>query len=221
MSESARLHYIFDPLCGWCYAAAPLLRAVREAGFLPITFHGGGMLTGSHRRPVTAEFRRFVMGHAQRIHQMTGQPFGEAYLNGLLQDTRVVFDSTPPTIAILAAETLGGRGLDLLAAIQQAHFVDGRDISQGQELTAIALALGLDGEAFQSAWNKATSQVESHFEDSRRWLTRAGGQGFPTFALEQAGRLLRVDMGPWLGQPGAFVEALKAAMETIPAGSRA
>ncbi|MEG1327174.1 MAG: DsbA family protein, partial [Janthinobacterium sp.] len=23
------LHYIFDPLCGWCYGAAPLVEAAR------------------------------------------------------------------------------------------------------------------------------------------------------------------------------------------------
>jgi putative protein-disulfide isomerase len=23
------LHYIFDPLCGWCYGAAPLVAAAR------------------------------------------------------------------------------------------------------------------------------------------------------------------------------------------------
>jgi hypothetical protein len=24
------LHHIYDPLCGWCYAVAPLVRAARE-----------------------------------------------------------------------------------------------------------------------------------------------------------------------------------------------
>ena len=27
------LHAIYDPLCGWCYAAAPLLAVAREQGF--------------------------------------------------------------------------------------------------------------------------------------------------------------------------------------------
>ena len=26
------LHYIYDPLCGWCYGAAPLVEAARTAG---------------------------------------------------------------------------------------------------------------------------------------------------------------------------------------------
>ena len=27
---NAKLHYIFDPLCGWCYAAGPMLNALSE-----------------------------------------------------------------------------------------------------------------------------------------------------------------------------------------------
>lgn len=42
----ATLHYIFDPLCGWCYGAAPLVEAARTVPGLAVAFHGGGMLAG-------------------------------------------------------------------------------------------------------------------------------------------------------------------------------
>lgn len=29
MTETT-LHYIFDPLCGWCYGAAPLVKAAQS-----------------------------------------------------------------------------------------------------------------------------------------------------------------------------------------------
>ena len=29
-TDAPVLHAIYDPLCGWCYAAAPLLAAARE-----------------------------------------------------------------------------------------------------------------------------------------------------------------------------------------------
>ena len=28
-ASSPILHYIYDPLCGWCYGAAPLVEAAR------------------------------------------------------------------------------------------------------------------------------------------------------------------------------------------------
>lgn len=32
----ATLHYIFDPLCGWCYGAAPLVEAARTVPGLAV-----------------------------------------------------------------------------------------------------------------------------------------------------------------------------------------
>ena len=29
------LHYVYDPLCGWCYGAAPLLEAAADLGAFP------------------------------------------------------------------------------------------------------------------------------------------------------------------------------------------
>ncbi|MGL6040180.1 MAG: hypothetical protein ACRC01_03145, partial [Deefgea sp.] len=122
------LHYFFDPLCGWCYAAAPLIHAAAELGDLAIHLHAGGMMSGENRKTVTPALRDYVMPHDQRIQTLTGQPFGDAYFNGLLRDENAVFDSTPPTLAILAAAALGdgmsvGRsGLAMLARIQQAHY---------------------------------------------------------------------------------------------------
>ncbi|KAG1388931.1 hypothetical protein G6F59_015749 [Rhizopus arrhizus] len=72
------------------------------------------MMTGSNRQPVTDALRRYVMPHDERIAGLTGQAFGEDYFDGLLRDTGAVFDSEPPTTAVLAADTLAGRGLDLL-----------------------------------------------------------------------------------------------------------
>ncbi|WP_375381790.1 hypothetical protein [uncultured Sphingomonas sp.] len=36
------LHYVYDPLCGWCYAAEPLVRAAVTAR-IPVVLHGGGL----------------------------------------------------------------------------------------------------------------------------------------------------------------------------------
>ena len=36
------LHYVYDPLCCWCYAAEPLIRAAADAG-VPIVVRGGGL----------------------------------------------------------------------------------------------------------------------------------------------------------------------------------
>jgi putative protein-disulfide isomerase len=207
------LHYVFDPLCGWCYAAAPLVQAARAVPGLTIALHGGGMMTGPNRRTITPQWRDYAMPHDRRIAQLTGQPFGEAYFEGLLRDTTAVMDSEPPTTAILAAEALGGRGLDLLQRLQRAHYVEGLRIADAAVLRKLATDIGLDGPAFAAAVDAhAGEPSREHFAASRALLARMGGSGFPSFALARGdGRLERIDAGPWLGRSEAWQQHLAQA----------
>jgi putative protein-disulfide isomerase len=210
LPRRATLHYVFDPLCGWCYAAAPLIEAARSLPGLAIECHGGGMLTGSNRRPITPAWRDHVMPHDRRIAELSGQPFGAAYFDGLLDDSGAVLDSAPPLTAILVAEAEAGRGLDMLERIQCAHYVEGRRIADPEVLRALAADLGLDAAAFSDDFDfMAGEPTRRHIDESRRWLARIGGQGFPTLALANLdGRLTPLDAGRFLGRPEAWTAQL-------------
>ncbi|GAA0766435.1 DsbA family protein [Ideonella azotifigens] len=205
---TAILHYVYDPLCGWCYGAAPLVKAARDV--VDVKAHGGGMMTGARRQAVTPQLRGFVMPHDARIAQLSGQPFGDAYANGLLRDTTAVFDSEPPTAAILAAEALAGRGLDLLAALQVAHYVEGRRIADRAVLIDVAGAIGLPPAPFADALDRQTgAAVQAHFEATRSLMAQVGAQGFPSFVLDIGGVMTRVDASRHLGRPQEFQDWLR------------
>jgi len=214
------LHYIFDPLCGWCYGAAPLIAAARGIPGLHIALHAGGMMTGANRHAVTPHLRNFVMSHDRRIALMTGQPFGDAYFDGLLRDDGAILDSTAPSAAIIAAEKLAGRGLDMLRLVQHAHYVDGRRVADAALLGELARQLQLAPQAFAESYARLESgAIEQHFTDSRGWLARSGGQGFPTIVLEQAEQtLVRPDPGAWLGRTAQWSTYL-CELVSGPAGS--
>ena len=201
--STTTLHYIYDPLCGWCYGAAPLVKAARDT--VRVLAHGGGMMAGAARRAITPELRQFVMTHDRRIAQASGQPFEKGYIEGLLRDHGAVLDSAPPITAVLAADELAGAGLDMLARLQQAHYVEGRRIADAAVLEELAAELGLDVEAFVRAYERLQgAATQTHIDQSRALLARVGGHGFPTFALELDGRFTTVDIGPYLGQPDAW-----------------
>lgn len=193
------LHYIYDPLCGWCYGTAPLVRAARNV--VKVVAHGGGMMAGNNRRKVSPQLRNYVMPHDQRIAQLTGQPFGEAYFDGLLRDESAVFDSAPPIAAVLAADQVATRGLDLLARVQRAHYVEGRRIAETAVLSDLAAEIGLRREAFAVAFEQVHgASTNAHIGTSRALLARVGGSGFPTFALERDGKFTSVDVTPYFGR---------------------
>ncbi|MDQ8022806.1 MAG: DsbA family protein [Moraxellaceae bacterium] len=215
---TATLHYIYDPLCGWCYAAAPLIEAAAKLPGLRIAMHAGGMMAGNARRPVTEGLRTYVLPHDARITQMTGQPFGDAYRDGLLRDTTAVLDSEPPTTAILAAEQLhAGDGLRMLHRLQQAHYVEGRRIADAGVLEAAAQDIGLDAAAFsQACAEQGGTKTQAHIDASRRLLDEVGGSGFPTVVLETSEGVGRVELGGFLGQPQVFAEKLGEWLDSLP-----
>lgn len=202
------LHYVYDPLCGWCWGAAPLVRAARAV--LPVRLHAGGMMAGPQRRPVTPELRGFVLGHDQRIAQATGQPFGDAYRNGLLRDSQAVLDSEPPIAAILAAEALGDRGADLLGELQAAHYVQGLRIAEPAVLTELAAGIGLAPADFAAELaRQRLGPVWEHIEQTRTFMAQTGVRGFPSFLLETPDGLSQLDATVYLGRPQDFVAVLQ------------
>ncbi|MBL5826521.1 DsbA family protein [Serratia fonticola] len=209
------LHYIFDPLCGWCYGAAPLAKAAQAIPGLTVALHAGGMMTGNARRTINEEWRNYVMPHDKRIAELTGQPFGDGYFNGLLRDTTAVMDSEPPIVAILAAEQLAGRGLDMLHRIQEAHYREGQRIADTPVLEALANELGLDPAAFIAEMRLSSgAPTAQHIADSRALLAKVRGHGFPTFALEDnQGRLSQIPVQEYLGNVEGWKALLKDAVK--------
>ncbi len=213
------LHYIYDPLCGWCYAVAPLVKAAREVA--SIELHGGGMMTGTRRQKITPAWREYVAPHDRQITQATGQPFGQAYRNGLLADTSAWLDSEPPTAAVLAAEQVQGAGLDMLARLYEAHYVEGRRIADDAVLGDLASELGLHrGMFLQTLLSFRGGAVHAHFAESRNLLSAVGARGFPTFVIERDDHLERLDHTPFLGKPDAWQSALREMKLSQPAPSQ-
>jgi putative protein-disulfide isomerase len=214
----ATLHCIYDPFCGWCYGAAPLLLAAAGLDGLTVRLHGGGMMAGARRQAVTESLRGFVMQHDERIAAMSGQPFGAGYVDGLLRDTGAVFDSEPPTTAIVAADAFG-KAVAMLDRIQKAHFVEGRRITDALVLAGLGEEIGIDPVAFQEEFGRVSGGLtQQHIADSRGFLQRVGGAGFPTFVLERTGAgnggtFEVLSSAPFLGRPEAWRQALE---ETLP-----
>ncbi len=199
------LHYVHDPLCGWCYAAEPLVQAAASAG-VPIVMHGGGLWDApSH---VAAEKRHMMRESDGRIARLTGQPFGPAYLDGLLSAPGTVWHSRPTIAAILSAERLEpGLALPMMAAIQHAHYVAGRAVVSGDVLADLAAGLGLPAGPFAALLHELP--VDRHIEETRGLMRRLGLGGFPTFLIQRSGELSRLPHEHLYGRPDDFVAAIE------------
>ncbi|MBD8879754.1 DsbA family protein [Rhodanobacter sp. 7MK24] len=213
----ATLHYIHDPLCGWCYAAQPLVgAAIAQLGSrLALRLHGGGLF-GEPRR-VDAALAQHIVHSDERIAQLSGQPFGEAYKQGLLADDGTVLYSLPPIAAVLAAESLdAAKAYPMLVAIQNAHYRRGLRVVEPQVLAELAEEIGLDAAHFAQALVRADGHdLFEHIEASRRLLDEAGGRGFPSLLLEIDGRRALLPHHHYYGRPDTFVQMLATQLPAL------
>jgi putative protein-disulfide isomerase len=207
---NATLHYVYDPLCGWCYGAEPLAAAAEHVVGLHMQLHAGALWPQPTRPPEA--MRRYIQQADARIAQMSGQPFGEPYLNGLLQDPELVLDSRPVIAAVLAAQSLEpAKTLPMLRGIQHAHYELGRHVVDEATLIDVARGVGLDPAKFAAAL--ASVPVDEHIVESREFMNNIGAQGFPTFVLEIDGDWFSVPHGRFATAPAQFAEWLDAQLK--------
>lgn len=211
---TAVLHYIYDPMCGWCYGAEPLAWAAAGADDFTLEMHAGGLWPAPTRLPEAT--RRYIQQADARVAQMSGQPYGDAYLHGLLLDPTMTLDSRPTTAAVLAAQALDPtKGLAMLRGIQHAHYERGLRVVEPDVLASIAVEIGLDRQAFVDAM--ARVPVDEHIGATRDLMGRLGAQGFPFFALEVGDTWYPVPHGRFASNPEQFRAWLSTQVKTLSA----
>jgi putative protein-disulfide isomerase len=202
---NATLHYIYDPLCGWCYGAEPLVWAAAKVDGLALRMHAGGLWPQPTRLP--ADMRRYIQQADARVGQMSGQPYGEPYLNGLLFDPELVLESRPVIAAVLAAQALDpAKALPMLRGIQHAHYERGEHVVRPETLRRIASEVGLDAAEFERALTSVA--VDEHIGASQELMNNVGARGFPTFVLQIGEDWFAVPHGRFASAPAKFAEWL-------------
>lgn len=203
---SIKLHYFYDPLCGWCYGAEPLVQAALGVNGVDLVLHGGGLWSEPTRLP--EEMRLYIQKADGRVGAISGQPYGDAYLYGLLLDPDLVLESRSTTAAVLAARSIDPvNELLMLKAIQHAHYEDGSHVVRLEVLSDIALKCGMECNAFFEAFEQV--DVEAHIAESRRLMSRIGASGFPAFALEIDGAWQTVAHQQFASDAKAFAQWLE------------
>lgn len=141
-----------------------------------------GLFAGNGARPMTSQFRSYAWANDQRIAEMTGQVFSQDYYDNVLSRETAAFDSGPASLVLALADLIQpGSGFDLLNALQQARFVAGRDLTDRQTLTEIAVAAGLPASTLAAAFQDAQRMEEAvdRITTGRRHLSRHGLEGVP------------------------------------------
>lgn len=211
---SKTLHYLFDPLCGWCYGATPALAALADAADIHIEPLPTGLFSGDGARPMDDAFADYAWSNDQRIERLTGQPFTPRYRTQVLANRERLFDSGPATVALTAVSlTEPLKELAALKAIQCARYVDGHDITNMRTLIGVLQQLDLADAATLLERRPAELLHANHARTSKAtaWMRELGARGVPTFILQSGTGRSLLHASAIYANPAALLAQLRAA----------
>ncbi|MDH2996994.1 hypothetical protein A1D22_04750 [Pasteurellaceae bacterium LFhippo2] len=134
-----KIKLFMDPLCGWCYAATPVIEKLAQSAEIEVIPTG---LFSEDGRVVSPAFAQHAWSNDQRIAQLTGQVFSEQYRDNLLK-VGMPFNSFPIVVALTwVNQHFPQQELNAHHAIQKARYVEGRDTTSIEVLTEVLASLG-------------------------------------------------------------------------------
>lgn len=181
--------YLFDPLCGWCYGAAPALRRISAMPDVTLTLAPSGLFAGAGSRPLDAGFAAHAWSNDLRIAQLTGLRFTERYRTQVLADPDGRLDSGPATLALTAVHlSAPEHELAALHAIQEARYVDGRTITDTTVLADVLRGLDLDAAATRllNPDDALLAANRSRVDRTQHAMQALGAQGVPHLIVDDA-----------------------------------
>ncbi|OBZ92198.1 protein-disulfide isomerase [Pararhizobium polonicum] len=194
-----QITYLFDPLCGWCYGAVPTLEKIAKLEGVRIELAPTGLFAGQGARSMDDRFAAFAWQNDQRIGQLTGQVFSQAYRDRILGGVGSMFDSAAATLGIVAVGmTQKDREREALTVLQAARYIDGRNNSD-----IAIVADTLDKASFSEAAARLLAPDDALFaayrnriEKARSLMTEFRLDGVPALLVgdDEKRRQLRSDV---------------------------
>jgi putative protein-disulfide isomerase len=202
-----KIHYFYDPMCGWCYGATSLIEVVHDAEDFELVYHPGGMI---NRQVIAPSFRQHILTADKAIETQSGEAFGEDYKARVASNEELTFDSYLATRAILVAEKMGVNTFTMLKAIQAAHYQHGMQVEVMDTLKGLALQLGLEETVWEQKMRQYESKVVTVIQNTRKLMKKFQVNGFPTLLAEVNDKWFLLPHGEYSQKPLEWKNFLKA-----------
>lgn len=207
------IHYLYDPLCGWCYGATPAVSTLLETPGFRIELMPTGLFSGEGAKAMNDEFADYAWSNDQRIEQLTGQAFSDAYRQKVLGDRDHHFDSGAATLALTAVTLRApSREFEALKAIQHARYVEGDDVTSRPMLVDLLNALSLQAAAalLDRADAELRDAVHARMDRAQALMLELGARGVPTFIAESETQRKLLDTRAIYARPHALLSQIQA-----------
>lgn len=208
-SKPVKVIYYTDPICSSCWGIEPQLRRLKlEYGAdVEIAYHMGGLLPDWSYNSGGISQPSDVAHHWDEVSRHYQMPIdGDVWLEDPLPS------SYPPSIAFKAAQLQDGQlAVRYLRAMRELLFLQRRNITRWEHLSAAAASVGLDTARLRRDYESGVAQRA--FEADLELGRRLGVRGFPTlfFTSSTGGQAYLYGFQPYAAFEAAVLQAYGAA----------
>ncbi|MCL1065743.1 DsbA family protein [Shewanella olleyana] len=188
---SARLIYVYDPMCSWCWGYKPAWLALQQQlneqiPSLKIDYRLGGLAPDSDAA-MPQDMQQFLSQTWHKISAQLGTEFNHAFW----QECQPRRSTYPACRACLIAREFGLEQAMILA-IQQAYYLQAKNPSDIDTLIYTAVSIGMDGHAFKT--RLLSTELNQKFITELQTVHQLPIRGFPSLVLEVNGQAVGIPL---------------------------
>jgi len=194
MQSKAKLIYIHDPMCSWCWGYAPAWQQLKQAldGVLTIEYRVGGLAPDSEE-PMPLAMQSMLQNTWHSISNKLGTQFNFDFWHHC-QPRRSTY---PACRAVLLARRAGKEG-EMIQAIQHAYYLHARNPSDTVVLAELAQEIGILN-VTHFIQQLESCDVNTELFNEVAYTRSLPIQGFPSLVLNVQGNILPIliDYSDW------------------------
>jgi putative protein-disulfide isomerase len=206
--DTPRLLYITDPLCLWCYGISSVIEefSLHLPKTLTIETINGGLFPAEQAKQCSPDFIAYLKKAAVQVTALSGKKFSPDFWT-LLATPNFKYDTEPSTKAAVTIKNMAGEQamLKYLHALQEAFFIEGKNIMQARTLAILAEPFGISSSEFLDFYSSESclNLTKQEYAEAKQ----LGIQGFPALIY------LKGRQGYKLSAGFSTLENLKTALQ--------
>lgn len=180
MEKEVTLIYFADPMCSWCWGAAPAITQLKEEFADSVNFKlvmGG--LRPHNTQKMSEKAKKNLLHHWQEIGEMTGQDFQYHILN----DENFIYDTEPAARAVVSIREIKPEvEFDFFKKVQYAFYAENQNPTQVKTYEEICNHYTIDYLFFKEKFE--SEEMKEKTEDDFDFTRQFGVNGFPALLLQ-------------------------------------
>lgn len=191
----ARIIYLYDPLCGWCYGFSPVIKKLSEdySRQYDFTVISGGMIPHEKSGSIN-EIAPFIKDAYKTVEENTGIKFGETFIREILMPGNAVLNSEKPSRAVTICKMLKPeQTIAFVHDLQRAFYFYGKDLQDDATYRPLASAFNIDEDLFMKMLNEP--EVAKKTQEDYQYAASLNVSGFPTLLYQNEDTMLVLSRG--------------------------